>query len=65
MGQICGAQLAQTANIHKIIYRKANFQGGYRVQTQQTQQMRTPKRAKITYFYLNLWGEFVTQTKQN
>ena len=62
MGQICGAQLAQTANIHKIIYRKANFQGGYRAQTQQ---MRTPKRAKITYFYLNLRGEFVTQTKQN
>lgn len=40
MGQICGAQLAQTANIHKIIYRKANFQGGYRAQTQQTQQTR-------------------------
>ena len=37
MGQICGAQLAQTANIHKIIYGKANFQGGYRAQTQQTQ----------------------------
>lgn len=43
MGQICGAQLAQTANINKIIYRKANFQGGYRVQTQQTQQTQTRK----------------------